>query len=140
MCAWATLFASCARPRKRPSPVSNIFVCSTGWSARPARRRGRPQHEGPAQAAHVVEGEEEVVALSKFMCARHACGAAGRRPPLQRAQRATVKALYIGRSRTVATISIPVQIVPAKSRRANMEGLKLLPCCCARSFRPLHNV
>ena len=52
-----------------------------GWSARPARRRGRPQHEGPAQAAHAAEGEEEVVALSKFMCARHACGAAGRRPP-----------------------------------------------------------
>ena len=52
-----------------------------GWSARPARRRGRPQHEGPAQAAHAAEGEEEVGALSKFMCARHACGAAGRRPP-----------------------------------------------------------
>ena len=52
-----------------------------GWSARPARRRGRPQHEGPAQAAHAAEGEEEVVALSKFVCARHACGAAGRRPP-----------------------------------------------------------
>ena len=41
----------------------------------------RPQHEGPAQAAHAAEGEEEVVALSKFVCARHACGAAGRRPP-----------------------------------------------------------
>ena len=52
-----------------------------GWSARPARRRGRPQHEGPAQAAHAAEGEEEVVALSKFVCAHHACGAAGRRPP-----------------------------------------------------------
>ena len=52
-----------------------------GWSARPARRRDRPQEEGPAQAAHAAEGEEEVGALSKFMCARHACGAAGRRPP-----------------------------------------------------------
>ena len=47
----------------------------------PSGTATRPQHEGPAQAAHAVEGEEEVVALSKFVCARHACGAAGRRPP-----------------------------------------------------------
>ena len=65
-----------------------------GWSARPARRRDRPQEEGPAQAAHAAEGEEEVGALSKFMCARHACGAAGKAPPVQRAQRATAKALH----------------------------------------------
>ena len=31
--------------------------------------------------AHVAEGDEEVVALSKFMCAHHACGATSRRPP-----------------------------------------------------------
>ena len=51
------------------------LVSPSGTATRP------PQHEGPAQAAHAAEGEEEVVALSKFMCARHACGAAGRRPP-----------------------------------------------------------
>ena len=54
----------------------------------------RPQEEGPAQAAHAAEGDEEVVALSKFMCARHACGAVGGRPPVQRAQRATARAFY----------------------------------------------
>eukprot|EP01045_Picozoa_sp_COSAG04_P004751 COSAG04_NODE_211_length_20110_cov_36.740356_8_plen_256_part_00 len=45
------------------------LVSPSGTATRP------PQHEGPAQAAHAAEGEEEVVALSKFMCARHACGA-----------------------------------------------------------------
>ena len=50
------------------------------------------QEEGPAQAAHAAEADEEVVALNKFMCARHACGAAGRRPPCSlRAQLAIPK-------------------------------------------------
>ena len=71
-----------------PPPPPELLVgmraarADRGWSVRPARRRGGSRKkEGPAQAAHAAEGEEEVVALSKFVCARHACGAAGRRPP-----------------------------------------------------------
>ena len=51
------------------------LVGPSGTATRP------PQQEGPAQAAHAAEGDEEVAARNEFMCARHACGAAGRRPP-----------------------------------------------------------
>ena len=55
--------------------------------------RLRPQEaEGPAQAAHAAKAEGQGVALNEFMSARHASEAAGRRPPVQRAQRATAKA------------------------------------------------
>ena len=54
------------------------------------RRVGVSQSE----AAHAAKAEEEGVALNAFRAFRHASEAAGRRPPVQRAQRATDKALY----------------------------------------------
>ena len=86
------LMPSGCAPRPRLFSIADHVVWTGGASllrcgARrwrlvgPSGTATRPQHEGPAQAAHAAEGEEEVVALSKFMCARHACGAAGRRPP-----------------------------------------------------------
>ena len=39
--------------------ADTLLDADGGWSARPARRRGRPQHEGPAQAAHAAEGKRK---------------------------------------------------------------------------------
>ena len=86
------LMPSGCAPRPRLFSIADHVVRTGGASllrcgarrwrlVSPAGTATRPQHEGPAQAAHAAEGEEEVVALSKFVCARHACGAAGRRPP-----------------------------------------------------------
>ena len=57
------------------------------------RATWRPQEEGPAQAAHAAEADEEVVAPNEFMFARHASEAAGRRPPCS-ARSAQLRSLY----------------------------------------------
>ena len=73
------------------APAQNINSRKNEVKLHAATRR--PQEEGPAQAAHAAEADEEVVAPNEFMFARHASEAAGRRPVVPRAQRAAEKSL-----------------------------------------------